>query len=267
MRTVICEKCGAEVSDQYSFCAKCGTVISEKARRVDEPKLKHVDLSERAFTPLETRETKQEPRILRVQKQGSRSGVVQGAIVGAFIGFLYGVVATVIYYVVWLPFMMKLFHLIVTSNLHFVTNPNLPETINMLTNILDYIGSVIILLTTVLGCVLGMIFVVLRERIPGRTTIRKAVLFSLVLIVLETIHSVLQYLSSYSTSPDYARLMNNPQVSGLLRTEFASLTIPLIIVSVASQLSLGFLFGYLLDRELKTKETELAPTSSSLERG
>lgn len=173
--------------------------------------------------------------------------------VGAFIGFLYGVVGAILYYVVMLPFLMKLFPLILTNESRFAANPRVPEFVNLLTNIMYYVGLLIVPVEAIIGCVFGVIFVALKDKIPGRTTIHKAVLYSLVLFAVQIIYSTLRALSAYWISPEIARLMNTPQVVSLIKTTDATLPVPVYAITLATHLSLGFLFGYLLDRRLSAK--------------
>jgi len=181
-----------------------------------------------------------------------KSVLRQGALIGAFIGFLYGVVADIEYYVIMLPMFLKFVLSMITSDPRFAANPKLPEVINMVTNITYYIGLIVLPLGAVIGCVLGVVFVALMQKIPGRTTVRKAVFFSMVLFAVTNGYSMLRNLLGYENSPEVARVMSTPQSSLFMRT-MTTMMFPLLAVNLLAFLSLGFLFGYLLDRKLRAK--------------
>ena len=173
MRTIVCDICGAKVSDQYSTCTKCGSIINKKRRRLVETDVPPKTNRTRRETPLSEHMTRSETR--------------RGALIGGFVGFSYGGVITFAYF-----------------------------------------GDALIILpaATILGSVLGVFFVTFREKMLGKTTIRKAVYFSLLL-----------YLSQIVAA-------------------FTVLGVQFLIVALIGSVSCGLVFGSLLDQKLNLTSTE-----------
>ena len=87
----------------------------------------------------------------------------------------------------------------------------------------------------VMGAVLGFIFVVAMKKIPGKSVIQKSLVFSLILAGISICSSIVTYLRPYSTFP--------------IPTE---LTVLSFVVPLVEYPLLGWLFGFVLQRKLKS---------------
>jgi hypothetical protein len=127
----------------------------------------------------------------------------------------------------------------------FASNPpltaRLPEFLNLMKQIFSLLADLLVPAETIIGGVFGIIFVAFRKRIPGKSTVRKALVFAFSLWSIQFITSILGYLAQ---PPAYANLMK-----GML----FSLTIQGYLLTALEDVVLGCLFGYLLTRRLKPK--------------
>ena len=96
-----------------------------------------------------------------------------------------------------------------------------------------------ILAVALLGCVLGVVFVKFRKHIPGHSTIRKSVVFALILVVISLVPRLFGILDP-SAVVMFGTKIHPPQL------EYNALT-------SIEYLLFGWLFGYLLQRRLKSQ--------------
>lgn len=112
-----------------------------------------------------------------------------------------------------------------------------PQFILSLSNTIMYGALVMVVpIMMLLSCILGVLFVKFRDHIPGSSIIRKSVVFALVLLAI----SLVPTLSSF------------PGV--IFGAEFFPLQMESYVLALVEYLLLGWLFGYLLERRLKSKE-------------
>lgn len=230
MRLISCKKCGARISNQYSYCTNCQALLS--AKDLQEPEYSAIEQKYRSplagwlLSPVETkRGTKYKPTDTR-----------QGALVGAFIGFISGIYAATIAYFIFLRFIWPVLTPTIIQSLAM--------TLPTLRGIL--IAAVVIavpITSVVMGTILGVLFIVFREKLPGRTIIHKSILFSLILCLI----SFLVGLRSY-VSPSRTSFLNNATLASL-----RSLQVLWWALSPVEFTLLGYLFGYLLNRRLKPR--------------
>ncbi|MGA8903798.1 MAG: hypothetical protein WB661_02180 [Candidatus Bathyarchaeia archaeon] len=230
MRFISCKKCGARVSNQYSYCTNCQAPFNPKDLEETEysaiqPKLRS-PLAGWLLSPVEAkRGTKYKPTDTR-----------QGALVGAFIGFISGVYAATIAYFIILRFIWPA----LTATMIQSLGMTLPTLWNIL------IAAVVIavpITSVVMGTLFGVLFIVFRERLAGRTTIRKSVAFSLILCLISFLIGLRSYISPSRTS-----ILNNATLASL-----RSLQVLGWALSPVEFTLLGYLFGYLLNRRLKPR--------------
>lgn len=216
MPVVSCKQCGAQVSDKHDSCPYCGIKLSEESNSALEGSPSQLINKQ-------------------VGKHKAPSKTRQGALVGAFIGLLAGIIGAIEFLFVLLPTIVK--DLIPLAVAHFPTNPNVA---NLMTMFFYLFGVAIVPLTVITGCVLGVLFVAVRNKIPGKSTIQKAVVFSMILWALQSIYELRYVL--FPPPPEFASLTNTMPLS---------IRVTLLGLGIVEYLTLGFLFGYLLDRRLR----------------
>jgi hypothetical protein len=200
---ITCKKCGARVSDD-SFCTNCG--ISAPGQK----------------TPSETR---------------------QGAVVGALIGSLHGIASAILTYFVMFPLIMPLITKAIVSDRRVASDPRvvamLPELIRLVNTIMYVSLGLAIPFGAILGCMLGYLFVKVKNHIPGSSIIRKSMVVSVIWIGVSSLGVVISLLE--------------PRTTVFLGTSMLTLQMKSFASTIVLYLLLGWLFGYLLDRRLKSK--------------
>jgi hypothetical protein len=150
-------------------------------------------------------------------------------LIGLFVGFLHAMILTLENSVILFP--------LLTQQQFGVTS----ELFDWSITVAEEAGNTLVV-GIIGGCVLGYLFATLKTRIPGSTTIRKAVVFSLILTLIEVLLRV-------SPIFDSALLLSSYGNSYTLM--IAATSVNLIVLNPI----LGFLFGYMLDRTPKPKKT------------
>lgn len=98
------------------------------------------------------------------------------------------------------------------------------------------------------GGVLGFLFNILKQRIPGSSTIRKAVVFAVILTVIQVAMNI-------SAAPDPSAISKYGSYYSLVMA--VTFTNSIIVNPI-----LGFVFGYTLNRTSKTKTGSLWPLTA-----
>jgi len=147
------------------------------------------------------------------------------ALIGALVGVLHGIVNAVEFQYLLLPTMIPIMMSQISQQ-----NPNASAMLPVLSSLLvPMILFFAVIFSVVLGVALAIVFVSVRNTIPGSSTLRKAFVFSIILLALEIILG----LGSFSIAT------------------YGSTAISVDIISVVEFPLLGLLFGYLF--EMKTK--------------
>ena len=161
----------------------------------------------------------------------------QAALVGGIIGVIHGVVVAVQFNLM-LPVIIPLLPAIISSDPRYADlRGTLPKIMSLVTPILSVVALVAILLGALMGCVLGVLFVSLRDHIPGSSILRKSLVFSLILLTISFILS-LRSLVFYG-------------MVATIQTVFLRLRLEMYATMLIEFPLLGCLFGFLLDRKLK----------------
>jgi uncharacterized paraquat-inducible protein A len=147
------------------------------------------------------------------------------ALPGGLVGLFHGIINAIEYQYLLFPSIMPIIAARMAEQ-----NPNASA---MLPAIMTFLGPVILLFvvifSVVLGIVLAIAFVSLRKSIPGGSMIRKALVFSIILLAVQMITG----LGSFSVE------------------SYAQTAISLDIISIIEFPVLGLLFVYLLGKKTK----------------
>jgi hypothetical protein len=177
------------------------------------------------------------------QKRKSPSEIRQGMVVGAFVGFLYGIVAALQFYFTMLPFILPLITRQLLSDPNIANNPEyvagMPGFLSLLNTMMYCAVVLIIPIEAVFGCMLGLLFVKCRNHIPCNSVIGKSVAFSIILVAISLVFGLPSFF--------------NPKASTVFGANFFPLQIQSYIVNIVTFPLLGLLFGYLLNRRLKSQ--------------
>ena len=150
-----------------------------------------------------------------------RDAALPGALVGLIHGIIYAMEFEYLLFPVMLPIIMSRITL---------QNPNAADMVPTFMNVLaPTIAVLIIAFSVLLGIILAIAFVSLKNSIPGKSIMRKALIFSIILLALQIITG----LGSYTV------------------VAFAGTALNLDIITIVEFPSLGLIFGYLFDKKIK----------------
>jgi hypothetical protein len=236
MRLISCKKCGAKVSNQYSYCTNCQALLNAK------------DLEETEHSAIQPKSRSTLPgwllspvEAMRESKYKLPSDTRQGAVVGAFVGFIYGIVGAAYAYFILIPFVW----LVLTASLSskFLDSP---KVLAALPTVRDILIAVVVvgvpIISVVMGTVSGVLFIAFRKKLPGRTIIRKSFAFSLILLAISLLIGLRSYLSPSVT------ILNKATLASMVSFQVLGWALALVEFPL-----LGYLFGYLLNRRLKPR--------------
>ena len=179
--------------------------------------------------------------VVMVEGRKTSNVTRQGALVGGTVGAIHGVVLSLQLNFIILPVLIPFVPMIVSSDPRLADlGGSLPTMMSWITPILTAISILDIPIGALTGCVLGVVFVSLREHIPGSSTLRKSLVFSLILFTIYFILSLRQFLSP---------LLQNET----LRAVAFRLHLEMYVTTLIEFPVLGYLFGFLLERKLKPK--------------
>lgn len=237
MRLISCKKCGAKVSNQYSYCTNCQAPLD--AKDLEETEYSAIQPKSRStlagwlLSPAEAK---------RAPKHKLPSDSRQGAVVGAFVGFIYGIVGATYAYFIILPFVWLVFTASLSSKL--LESPKAPTVLPTVWNILVAVAVVgVPIMSVVMGTVFGVLFMAFRKKLPGRTIIRKSFVFSLILLAISLLVGLRSYLIPSRTS-----ILDKATLASMVSLQVLGWTLALVEFPL-----LGYLFGYLLNRRLKPR--------------
>jgi len=149
-------------------------------------------------------------------------------VIGLLVGFLTGLIRTLEGHFIFIPF-------IAVTNDPRIVLFSMAETEEV--NNALWIGLI-------QGCILGFLFSIFKKRIPGKTTIRKALVYALILTLIE----LAQTLSA----------MNLPILIAAYGSSYPLVTVVTFVHLIVVNPILGFIFGYTLNRI--SKSTHNQPT-------
>ena len=171
----------------------------------------------------------------------------QGALIGGVVGVVHGLMTAIEFQLILLPVFMTTIPTMLKSNPRFAADPRFaatfPKALSLFNTILAVITVAIVPIGALIGCVAGVLFVSLREHIPGSSLVRKSLVFSLFLVVIAFVFSL--------------RSILDPTTYATFGSQFFQVQVKTFVFIVLEYPLIGCLFGYLLNRRLKQKGVQL----------
>lgn len=246
MALISCKGCGAKISDEYSYCTNCLTSLEKEsaspaaakngivrikaeASIVEAPgdqAALHPGLMDWLLTPLNVERTELSRRTKML------SETHQGAVSGAYVGLAHGIVSASVGII-----FLSLLEPELTSFLAQEVGPRmLSELPTLWITAIALLIVFVPIIGVISGIVLGIVFVAFKAKIPGSSIIRKSVVFSLILCMIGFLIGSL----------DLRRV-------SMVRTVLPSFYPLWETLNLVQYPVFGYLFGYLLQRRLKTQ--------------
>jgi len=164
----------------------------------------------------------------------------QAALVGGLVGVVHGLITAIEFQLILLPVFMTTIPIMLKSNPRFADPrfvANLPKVLSMLNTIFTILTVAIVPFGALIGCVAGVLFVSLREHIPGSSLVRKSLVFSLILVAIAFIFNL--------------RGVLEPDAHATFGPQFFQVQLRMFVITLLEYPLIGCLFGFLLERKLK----------------